>query len=154
MVNPKGFRHSGLLNTSTEADIQRCSCMKHLHSEVGTAVHNGKRVYFVCACCLADNTQRMRMHGEYAMPDKETLCIHGRTQPGLAWPDYCAEKAREVNLIIHFIQEKPSKTALICERCVDCGPMTCGTKRNMYGSIPLPMAQKKKGERIYYIYKY
>lgn len=123
MVNPEGFRHSGLLNTSTEADIRRCSCMKHLHSEVRTAVRKGKRVYFACACCSADNTQRMRMHGEHVMPDKETLCIHGRTRavpfravPLSAWPDYCAKKAREANLIIHCIQEKPSKTALICER--------------------------------------
>jgi len=68
----------------------------------------------------------MRMHGEYAMHDKETLCIHGRTRavpfravPLSAGPDYCVEKAREANLIIHSIQEKPSKTALVFERCVD-----------------------------------
>jgi len=44
IVNSEGFRHSSLLNASTEADIRCCSCMKHSHSEVCTAVHNGKHV--------------------------------------------------------------------------------------------------------------
>lgn len=114
MVNPEGFRHSGFLNARAEADVRHCSCLKHLHSEVRTAVHNDERVYFACTCSLADNTQRMRMHGVYVMPDKETLCIHGRKHavafraaPLSAWSDNCAEKAG--NLIIHFIKEKPLK---------------------------------------------
>lgn len=116
MVNPQGFRHSGFLNARAEADVRHCSRLKHLHSEVHTAVHNGERVYFACACSLADNTQRMRMHEVHVMPDKETLCIHGRMHaapfraaPLSAWSDHCHEKAG--NLIIHFIKEKPSKNS-------------------------------------------
>lgn len=67
MVNPEGFRHSGFLNARAEADAWHCSCSKHLHSEVHTAVHNDEPVYFVCARSLIDNTQRMRMYGVYCM---------------------------------------------------------------------------------------
>jgi len=73
MVNPEGFRYSGFLNARAEANVLHCSCLKHLHSEVRTAVHNDERVYFASTHSLADNTQRMRMHGVYVMPDKETL---------------------------------------------------------------------------------
>lgn len=106
MVNPEGFRHSGFLNVRAEADVRHCSCLKHLHSEVRTAVHNGECVYFACTLSLADNTQRMRMHGVYVMPDKEHA-VAFRAAPLSAWSDHCAEKVG--NLIIHFIKEKTSK---------------------------------------------
>ncbi len=57
MVNPEGFRYSGFLNARAEANIRHCSCLKHLHSEVHTAVHNDERVYFASTHSLADNTQ-------------------------------------------------------------------------------------------------
>lgn len=86
MVNPEGFRHSGFLNAWAEADVRCCSCLKHLHSEVQTAVHNGKCVYFVCACSLADNTLCMRMHEEYVMPDRDSLHSWNDTFPSETFP--------------------------------------------------------------------